>query len=216
MKRNYKQISGRGSLRRYAPRKRTTFRRTVIPRMPSPEKKFLDIQINMAVDLVGAQGIVNNLVLGNTSQTRVGQRIAITSMELRVLTSSTIATGTDQAHRWMVFVDHNTNGLAPVLGEQLNTISTLAMHTMLQRQRFKILVDKAYPVSGSAEDGSYHYEHVYLRFRKPIVVTFNAGNAGTVADISTNSIYFFACGSNAAGVTAGNAAGVSRIRYVDV
>ena len=53
----------------------------------------------------------------------------------------------------------------------------------------------------------------YRRLNHP--VTFNAGDAGTVADITTGSLYFLVVGSEAAGATAGTVSGRVRVRFDD-
>lgn len=57
---------------------------------------------------------------------------------------------------------------------------------------------------------------LYKKFRRPITEEFNTGVAGTVADISTCSMYFITFGTEAPGNTDVNCTGYVRIRYTDV
>ena len=56
----------------------------------------------------------------------------------------------------------------------------------------------------------------YIKFRRPIVTEYNAGVAGTIADIATNSLYLITIGQQNAGLTAGITLGTCRIRYTDM
>jgi hypothetical protein len=47
------------------------------------------------------------------------------------------------------------------------------------------------------------------------VTLYNTGTAGTIADITTNALYFVAIGDNVAGVTAATDTIVSRLFFRD-
>lgn len=78
------------------------------------------------------------------------------------------------------------------------------------------MLDKFYVINATAEPFTGKVHHIYMKLKRPLMVEYNAGNAGTVADIVSNSLYFVSVGSNAAGATAGDVSGNIRIRYTDV
>lgn len=179
------------------------------------ELKYVDTVLDGAMDTTARQHLVNGLSLGNTASTRVGMKIAIKSIQVRILTYATAATGVDQAHRLMFFVDRQANAVAPTLGDQLTSNSYMALRTLTQRKRFKILWDKTYVINATAEPYTAKFVKMYMKFRRPLVVEYNTGNNGTVGDIVSNSLYFYAAGSANAGATAGTCTGYCRIRYSD-
>ncbi|MBV6343574.1 hypothetical protein [Candidatus Magnetobacterium casense] len=175
----------------------------------------MDTVLDGAMDSTGLQTLLNGLSLGNTATTRIGVKIAIKSIEMRLLSYATAGTGTDQCHRIMAFIDRQPNAAAPTLGDQLASNSYMAMRTLTQRKRFKILWDRQYIINATAEPGTLRHFHMYMKFKRPLVVEYNAANNGTVADIVSNSLYFYKIASNAAGATAGALLGYARIRYTD-
>ena len=134
-------------------------------------------------------------------------------MELRVQNSVTSGTGVDQHHRFLLVLDSQTNGAAPAITDVLTSVSTLAYPNLNNRSRFRILLDKTVVLNASAEPFSHTFEKHFLPLN--IAVTYNAGNTGTVADIATNSLYFIALGTQAAGATAGACTVASRVRFSD-
>lgn len=141
--------------------------------------------------------------------------VTIRSIELRLLNFATAATGVDQVHRWIVVVDKQCNATALTGAALLNAATIYGLRLLENRKRFKILLDRPVSLNASAEPGTFRYHHVYMKFRRPLVTEYNTGNAGTVADIVSNSLYLYVIGSVAPGVTAGSCNGYARIRYTD-
>lgn len=179
-----------------------------------PEWKYLDVALAGTVDAAGATYLLNGLSLGNSATTRIGQSITIKSIEIRLYTFATVATGTAQAHRVAVIQDKQTNGAQALSTAFWTSASTTALRNLGNRKRFKTLTDITYTIAASPQDNTNHYSHMYLK-PKYIVTEYNAANAGDVTDIATNSIFIYIHGTNAAGVTAGSSAGLARIRYTD-
>lgn len=179
------------------------------------EWKYLDTAIALNMNTTAAQLLVNGLAPGSGASERIGQKVMVRSIQLRLVQYVTAGTGADQFHRVLLFVDRQANGAAPTLGSQLSANSVLGMRSLVNRKRFKILWDKSCHMNATAEPGSMLFRKAYIKFRRPLVVEFNAGVAGTIADIVSNSLYFYVVGSLAAGPTAGGIEGVARIRYTD-
>lgn len=224
----YRRKRTAGVNKSYRPqkRRRTTSNRSrglvpqyqgFVPRMFSlGEWKYLDTDVGNAVNTTGAYSLINGLTLGNTANSRVGQKISIRSIELRYYGFVTAGTGVDQIHRMSIIVDRQANGVTPTVGSHLTSNTPVGLRDLAYRSRYKTLFDRVWTMNASGEPGSFRNMHVYLKFRRPIVVEYNTGNAGTVADITTNAIYFYRVGTQAAGGTAGSSNSTCRIRFTDM
>lgn len=188
-------------------------RRPSIRKPPAGELKVLQAAQALAADTTGAILLLNGIARGDDYNTREGRQIWMHHMELRIQFSVTGATGIDQTQRCLLVLDTQPNGVALTVANVLESASTLAYPTLEYRNRFKILMDHAISLNASAEAGSHTFMKRYFKLLYP--VTFNAGNAGTIADIATNSLYFISLGSSAPGVTAGAITVASRIRFED-
>lgn len=144
-------------------------------------------------------------------------KVSIRSIEMRL---SQIADANDvaQTGRWFFLLDRQANGAAPAaMTDYLSTATIHGLRNLAARRRFKILMDKVANVSDQAVSGTIgRYWKVYMKFRRPLVVEYNAGVAGTVADIVTNSLYLCTIGLVAAGATCNSLYGNIRIRYTDM
>jgi len=161
--------------------------------------------------------LLNGLAPGNSASQRVGMKVSIQSLELRIRNQVTAGTGVDQIHRLIVLQDQQANGIVPAaLTDFLNAGNYQGLRNLAQRKRFRILKDYYFTLNATGEAGSQKCIHKYMKFRRPIITEFNAGVAGTIADISTNSLFFVCIGSIAPGATAGTSVGYIRIRYTDM
>lgn len=158
---------------------------------------------------------MNGISEGNTYQTRVGSKVSIQSIEMRFYTQSIPFTGTDQVHRVFCFIDRQANGSMPAITDYLKSPNTLAMRNLNSRKRFKTIMDRTYIVNAAPEPFDHKYNHVYIKFRKPIVTEYNSANTGTISDIVTNSL-IFGCIGNKADTLAGYLWATVRIRYTDI
>jgi len=180
------------------------------------EWKYSDVTLDGAMDTTGGQTLLNGLSLGNTASTRVGMKVSIRSIELRLVLFATATTGADQQHRIQLFLDKQSNAAAPTLADQLTGNNFLALRSLTQRRRFKIMWDKTYNINASGEPNTAKCVKMYMKFRRPLVVEYNSANNGTVADISTNHIFYTTVGSEAAGNTDSISQVYARVRYTDM
>ena len=188
-------------------------RRPAPRRQPLGELKTLQAAQALAADTTGAILLLNGIARGEDYNQREGRQIFMKHMELRIQNAVTGGTGVDQHHRYLLVLDSQPNGGALTITNVLESVSTLAYPNLDYRQRFRILLDKTVVLNATAEPFSHTFEKHFLRLNIP--VTFNNGNTGTIADIATNSLYFIALGTQAAGVTAGSCTVTSRIRFTD-
>jgi len=207
--------SSRGSkYRRTRTGRAAPYRRPYFP-VASSEWKYIDTADAYAVNTTGTLTLLNGLSLGNTATTRIGQKVTLRTLEVKYRSAVTATTGLDQTHRILFVLDRQCNGAALTLAEVIVPQNTEGLRNLAQRKRFKILMDLRFDLNAAGESGSTKADKFFYTFKGGLVQEFNAGNAGTVADISSGSIYMIHLGSNAAGVTAGTSAVVTRLRYTD-
>lgn len=181
------------------------------------EWKFLDTTINNNMDSTGVMLLLNGLAPGSSASQRIGQKVSIRSIELKLIALVIPGTGVDQEQRWMLLLDRQANGAAPgALTDFLAAGNTKGLRNLANRRRFKIVLDKRYVLNNAGEPGAQRVFNVYMKFRRPLVVEYNAGVAGTIADIVTNSLYLVLIGQAAPGTTAGLLQGYARLRYTDM
>ena len=180
------------------------------------EWKYLDTAINQPINTTGAQTLLNALAPGSGASQRIGMKVSIRSVQFRLFPYAMNGTGHDQFARLCIFLDRQSNGANPTLASHLSANNILAQRSLVERKRFKIIWDKTRVLNASGESGTAVVYTGYIKFRRPILVEFNSGVAGTISDIASNSMYLYTVGSIAAGATAGAVEGTVRIRYTDM
>lgn len=207
----------------YRPRTYRAYRRTPYrsyqvtrgyPRGTQGEFKSVDTTIAVNSDTTGAIVLLNGIARGDDINERTGRQVTLRSVQLSLTFGVVSGTGIDQYQRYMVVLDHQPNGAALAITDVLDGVTVTHQRNLNNRKRFTVLMDKHYSLNASAESGSRRVSQMYRRLNT--VVDFNGGDAGTIADITTNSVYFISIGSVAAGATAGSVIGTARIRYTDM
>lgn len=182
------------------------------------EWKYVDVNTNHAANLIGSVVFLQPTLTTTGVSGRIGNKIAIRSLELRLRAAVTPGTGVDQIQRFTVVLDRQTNATGPTtLGQIYQAGSIMSPRNLENRKRFKFIVDKTFGLNASGESGSQRWFYFYIKFRKPVVVEYNnnAGSPSTVADIVSNSMHLFSSGSEAVGATAGTHYYYCRLRYTD-
>lgn len=186
------------------------------------EWKYKDIDANVDFNTTATMTLLNGLAPGTSASQRVGMKIAVRSIELHMHATSTTGTGDEQVARLSIVLDRQPNGAAPSAITDIITASSVsAMRNLANRKRFKLLWDKRYPFGSTITNASTgtpttRVMKLYMKFRRPIIVDYNSGVAGTVADISTNSLYLLTLGTVAPGNGDVTATFYARIRYTDM
>lgn len=184
---------------------------TRLPRF-APEMKVVDVSANLAATNAGAILLLNGVQPGTALNQRVGRQIQMRSLKYHLTAAVTAATGVDQIHRVLIVLDAQPNGVALTYTDVLDGGQTSQVNISNQK-RFKILSDERIYLNASGEPDSARLLDGSIGMHT--IVQYNAGVAGTVADISTNSLYMIVLGSEAAGVTAGTVAGTLRCKFYD-
>jgi len=146
------------------------------------------------VDWDATGSLLNGLGPGTGASERIGMKASFRSIEFRV-DSYAGTTGVDCSIRCLIFIDRQSNGADPgpssaaIIAALLNSGEVRSPRNLANRNRFKILLDKAWTISAVTKDNANKCYKKYARFSKPIVTEYNTGTAGTVADIATNAIF---------------------------
>lgn len=228
-KRSYKQMSGSRSKRIY-PRKqrwgsnrglRPSYRGWAPRQFTRGEWKYLDTAVAAtAINTAGTMNLLNGIAPGTGASQRIGMKIAIRSIEMRLAITS-VAECPSQFNRLMLLLDRQCNGAAPAaLTDFIIPGTYMGCRCLTNRKRFKIMWDKTFvhgctTVNYTAGNPKT-FRHIYMKLKRPIIVEYNAGVAGTVADIASNSLYIISVGDVAAGATDSDFSALIRLRYTDM
>lgn len=187
------------------------------------EYKCKDTYWQGGVLTTGSWQCCNHLSQGYTARTRIGNQICMKRIEYRAEVSWQDAHAITSTSRVIILLDRQANGSTPVLGEMFLTtgVSYTAFVQPLNwdyGDRFFILYDKSISTSsdyGGAAVGNDPRALIEFSADVNIPVAY-AGNAGTAADIITNTLWCFWIGNVTSGSV--NAAEVNnwcRVIYTD-
>lgn len=190
-------------------------RRTGYSLRSTGEFKSVDTTVTLAADTGTAVQLLNGIARGDDIHERNGRELTMESIQLYYKLYSTAATGVKQRHRILLVYDKQTNAAALTAAQVLMAADDMALKNLENRKRFVILMDRSYILESNVDTnpGTVKQGKYYKRVNLPM--TFNAGDAGTVADIVTGSLYFIVIGTSVAGATAGSVQLRARIRYRD-
>jgi len=178
------------------------------------------VNIAVGVNLTATLTLLNGLAPGTGASERIGMKVSIRSIEMRYNLEVTPATGLEQTNRVLLVLDRQCNGAAPgALTDIITAASCQAPRNLANRKRFKIIMDKSYAMGATAVatgNPTSRWIKKYIKLGRPIVEEFNTGVAGTVADISSNSLYFVTIGSIVAGDADSVLNATIRLRYTDM
>lgn len=156
---------------------------------------------SVACDTTGTLTLLNGLTRGDDEGDRDGRRTCIKSLNMKGISSVTASTGTDQFHRIMLVRMLRPNGTAPSITDILQANTVYSLRNRQKIGDFQVLYDRTLQLNASSESGSQKFIKYYKRMT--MEVQYNAGNAGTIADIEKNALYLLTIGSNASGTSAG-------------
>lgn len=226
--------------RKYVRAKRyQTQRVAYLPKLPyaarvqrSPnERKVSDLAVTTyQVNQGGTFTLLHAPVPGTDYTQRIGRRTVPKSVYIRghvVLEqafnlAAATTTFAGQA-RMILFIDYQPNAATPAVLDLLVSATPESQLQLNNRDRFKILKDKLFEfdpiiVVGAGTEVEFNRTAYPLKCYKKLNMEtiFNAGTAGTIADITSGALYLFWIGSWAAGASSDGVAVVStRVRFLD-
>lgn len=161
-------------------------------RINQEEWKYIDVGAATTA-VAGMFLLLNGCAPGDGASSRDGRQITVQSIQMKFRgeqdPAGSVANASTTA-RFIVFIDKQANGAAPAVGDVLDTTSAGfadALRNFNNRKRFKIFMDRRYPVS-ILGNGSFA-DDFYLKRNGLTETVFNAGTAGTIADITSGSVY---------------------------
>lgn len=204
------------------------------------ELKWVD-QLRSAMDFTSTVDfdIQNGLIPGVGVNNRVGRKIKMKSLTIYgdIVRRLTNAASNNDHLRLMLIYDRQPNGAVPGLSDVLQSTdvsgttqtNAQAMLNLTNGERFKVLRDWHWKLDQTAisaplpniEDAQVTSGHVSpCQFKvyiplKGLPVSYNAGVAGTQADIATGALYLMSLGLNAAGTATHSLIYTSRLRFYD-
>lgn len=182
------------------------------------EFKSVDVTASLDSNTATSVALLNGIARGDEINERNGREVIMKSVQLNLQIFATAVTGVGSVCRVLLVYDRQTNAAALTAALVLQAATTLAGRSLENRRRFKIMMDRTYAVpsriAATVSGPEFIVDKFYRRLRHPI--TFNAGDAGTVADITTGSLYLICIGTEAAGATDGAINLFSRVRYQDL
>lgn len=148
------------------------------------EKKYSDITFNTTVGTTPNVQTLNALAQGTSAITRTGQSVKFVSNFIRFYITQNGAATTTQV-RLIMFMDRQPNSAGPgttsLLADSTNILSPLQIGNS---KRFRVMFDRLIRLDTNKLNAEVKL-YRKLRFH----TEFNTGNAGTIADITTNSLY---------------------------
>jgi len=160
----------------------------------------------------GASQLLNGLVPDSTATGRIGRRVLIKSLYVRV-TCRMAATSVGGAPIRMIIVyDKQSNAAAPAVTDVFTTDNFNSMNNISNRDRFVTLVDQIIPTISTSSEPVQHLE-VYKKLNLP--VQYNAGTAGTIGDITSGAMYMTFVQEGNITVASPAVAYYARVRYTD-
>lgn len=175
-------------------RSKKTFgrRRPIMRRFPRPEQKYNDVSNNVTVTTTPHLALLNGVVKGTDAVSRLGQVTAAASNFFVGFTKINVA-ASESVIRIALILDHQPDGLAFTMTDVFTNADTISPRNVGNGTRFKILFEKRYAlsVSGPMIFNVKSFKKLYFKAR------YNLGNAGTIADIQTNSLYILAVSNEA-------------------
>jgi len=219
------RISARASERAYRRSSAIASRRFVPRRIsrPSAELKSIDVSAPSAqVTSTGGLYLLNGCARGDDIAERSGRQITMRYLDVRVECQGITTATSPHSLRCIIFMDKQCNGAAATTANVLQVVgspeATVSPFNLEYRNRFLILWEKIYTFSCDYGGAGVGCDRIAAdRVYKPLNhrVTFNAGDAGTVADISTNSLYFMAVSDTATAAQEPFVQFYSRLRFTD-
>lgn len=156
------------------------------------ELKFVDAATTLnpaaASAAFTAGTLLNGLTIGSGADNRVGRRMKMLSLEMKWLWSlSPTSTGGSPA-RILVVYDKQSNTVATPIADVLVTDNALSVYNLANQDRFIILADF---LTSPISPGSNYGVGGVVRKKLNLETIYNAGNAGTISDISSGAIYIY-------------------------
>jgi hypothetical protein len=180
------------------------------------EEKYVDTLFasNTMSNGIGSQSLLNGMTTGNSSVTRNGQSIKMSKLKINII--ATVGTTSPVNCRFIVFLDKaanaSTTGVSSIFQAATDGASdyALALYNVATiGLRIAFLLDVKFELD-TVNNTRYILNRTINLGQH---VRYNTGTAGTIADISENSLYF--CALSSAAATQPTFKGAIRLTFTD-
>lgn len=183
--------------------------------LPGPELKSADISGTIALNNDGLgnghTALINGLFLGTERYQRIGRRVTAKRINVRcfIYTSAAAPAVVDDLFRISVVFDEQPSNIAAVTAASLwqsvsssgaTSTNMLSFNNRDNSMRYKTLRQKLVQINAENQAQETYEGRITWEWDIPVNYTsqYNAGTAGTIADITTGALYFVAHGNNSA------------------
>lgn len=186
-------------------------------KLNADEWKYFDLASSGTAIVTATLALLNGLVPGDGATNRDGRQVNVQSIQAKFRAENDVTSaGVDTRNtvRFIIFVDKQSNAAAPAAADILDLTSASAIDTMRNlnnRKRFKILMDRRYAISSAGPANIV--DEFYIKRTNLVDTIFNAGTAGTIADITSGSIYLLYCSDT--NTTPPSVVVTTRIRFTE-
>lgn len=153
------------------------------------ELKYVDVSTNTALASNATLVLLNGLAQGDTDETRTGNMIQATSINIRGWVQRTGTTSTSCPFRLLLFWDQQPNGAAPAVTDVLTTNHVYGLYNRDNQKRFKILYDKVFCIHPQYTS-QLMFHPIVIKRKLSRQVKYKDTSVGDITDITTNSLYY--------------------------
>ncbi len=192
--------------------------------LKNKEIKFGNFSYDDVVIAINGNIVAPSIFLipqGFAEQQRIGRRVHIVGINIRynfTLFTTAAPTNTTEVVRFMVILDKQANGAAPVITDVLKTDDYQSFNNLANKGRFKVLLDKMYTLnhtSGAYDGGTDRFgdiDRTFTYFKRCYIPVEFDGVDGLIGELKSNNVFYILL------TKVGNRAEFNsrtRIRFVD-
>lgn len=186
---------------------------TDISQMLGDDLKFFDASFNTDATTTPTVVDLNSFAAGSTVFDRIGNKVAMRSLELRVRYSLEIIT-TNILARFVVVYDKNSNTAAPTWTQVFDAATIESQRLVNNRSRFTILMDKVIAINQTSGGGVQKgFFKKYIKLKDPSVQFASFEDSSNNQPV-TGAISLMYISDVAAGTTDLDVVGTCRLRFV--
>lgn len=217
---NYRSSSALAARMRARRGARPGMRRAGYFTSQSYERKYTDTALSAyEVDATGSVTLISVIPQGASQSQRIGRRVELRSIEVRGQVNAK-STTTVSCGRMILVYDRQPNKALAAVTDILESASYAAFKKDENKNRFLILKDKAFKVTGNQtagqiNDSGEQYVKMFMKLPRGLITEYAAAGTGVIGDITTGALLVCFIGSTAAGTAAFQCQVGFRVRFDD-
>ncbi len=164
----------------------------LVKRMLNTENKYIDNSSSMGVSSTAGFTFLNSLTQGNSATTRLGDTVKFDWLQWNIVLTINAA-ATASRVRVCILRDEQSNGANPATTDYMNSGAVTSLTNFKEETRFFTFVDEIVTLDSNGP------QVLCLRGSKNLGfhTNYGLGNAGTVADITKNSLFMYSVSNEA-------------------